>query len=180
MSQAAVAQRYARAIFELGLESGEVAAMVAPITRFAEAYAQNAELRSVLDNPLVEQAQRDAILADVSAHVGLDGTALNAVRLLASRHKLSVLPDVAKLLARLSDQHAGVVRASVTSAVPLPESFYRRLQGELEVATSRRVVLERLHDPSLIAGVITRIGDNTIDGSIKGRLAEMERQLRIA
>ena len=80
-------------------------------------------------------------------------------------------------MASLADEKAGVVRAVVTSAGPLPESFYERLMKELESATSRKVAIDRQQDPSLIAGVVTRIGDNTIDGSVKGRLAEIERQL---
>ena len=53
----------------------------------------------------------------------------------------------------------------------------QRLKAELEAATQRKIELERREDPSLIAGFVTRIGDNTIDGSVKGRLHEIERQL---
>jgi len=113
----------------------------------------------------------------VAAKVGLSGVGLNAVRLLARRNRLGSLPEIARRLAVLADEKGGVVRAQVTSAGPLPESFYERLIKELESATSRRVAIDRLQDPSLIAGVVTRIGDNTIDGSVKGRLAEIERQL---
>jgi F-type H+-transporting ATPase subunit delta len=80
-------------------------------------------------------------------------------------------------LATLADEKAGVVRATVTSAGPLPDSFYERLTKELETATQRKVAIDRQEDPTLIAGVVTRIGDNTIDGSVKGRLAEIERLL---
>ncbi|HEY0467063.1 MAG TPA: ATP synthase F1 subunit delta, partial [Polyangiaceae bacterium] len=102
---------------------------------------------------------------------------LNAIRMLAERTRLASLPEIARRLASLADEKAGVLRAVVTSAGPLPESFYERLMKELESATSRKVAIDRQQDPSLIAGVVTRIGDNTIDGSVKGRLAEIERQL---
>ncbi len=59
----------------------------------------------------------------------------------------------------------------------MPDSFYQKLTAELEAATARKIVLERREDPSLIAGFVTRIGDNTIDGSVRGRLNEIERQL---
>ena len=58
------------------------------------------------------------------------------------------------------------------------KGFYERLRSELEAATSRRIVIERREDPELIGGVVTRIGDNTIDGSVRGQLAEIERSLR--
>jgi F-type H+-transporting ATPase subunit delta len=131
----------------------------------------------VLDNPLVDQAQRDAILEEVAARAGVAGAALNAVRLLASRHKLAALPGIAQRLFALADRQAGIVRATVTSAAPLSEGVYSRIETELSNAIGRKVVLERKQDPSLIGGIVTRIGDNTIDGSVRGRLKEVERQL---
>jgi F-type H+-transporting ATPase subunit delta len=109
--------------------------------------------------------------------LGLLELSTNALRLLARRRRLSALPDIAKRLSTLADEKAGIVRAEVTSATALPESIFTQLQEKLEKATKKKVVLERKQDPSLIAGMITRIGDNTIDGSVAGRLHELERQL---
>jgi F-type H+-transporting ATPase subunit delta len=173
----AVAERYARAILELGVEAGQLELLTAQFRSFADTYASSRELRGVLSNPLIELAKREAILLETAARVGLSGVGLNALRFIAKRNRLSALPDIARRLASLADEQAGVVRATVTSAGPLPESFYERLVGELEGATLRKVALDRKLDPSLIAGVVTRIGDNIIDGSVKGRLAEIERQL---
>jgi F-type H+-transporting ATPase subunit delta len=103
--------------------------------------------------------------------------AQNFVKLLAARRRLRTLPDIARRLGGMADEKAGILRASVTSAGPLPEAFYQKLTSELEAATQRKIVLEKSQDPSLIAGVVTRIGDNTIDGSLKGRLNELERRL---
>jgi F-type H+-transporting ATPase subunit delta len=177
MSHAPVADRYARAIFELGVETGQLAPITEQVRRFAQVYAGSAELRAVLDNPIIELEKRAAVLADISARLGLMGNALNLIKLLASRKKLRVVPDIARRLDRFTDEQAGVVRATVTSAKPMPDSFYQKLTAELEAATSRKIVLERREDPSLIAGFVTRIGDNTIDGSVRGRLIEIERQL---
>lgn len=177
MSQAPVADRYARAIFELGVETDQLAPITEQIRRFAGVYASSAELRAVLDNPIIEAEKRDAVLADVAGRLALSGNGLNLIRLLASRKKLRVVPDIARRLDRMSDEKAGVVRATVTSATPMPDSFYHKLVAALESATARKIVLERKEDPSLIAGFVTRIGDNTIDGSVRGRLNEIERQL---
>jgi F-type H+-transporting ATPase subunit delta len=176
-SAATVADRYARAIFELGVEDGSLQPLTEQLQGFAATYAAELELRSVLENPVVPADKRDAVLRQVATSLSLGSIALNAVRYLASRRRLSILPEVAKRLATLSDEKAGVARAEVTSAAPLPESFYTRLAEELGTLVGRKVVLERRQDPSLIAGVVTRIGDNTIDGSLKGRLEELERRL---
>lgn len=177
MISSAIVERYARAIFELGVESGQLTQLTEQVRRFAETYAGSRELRMVAENPLVPDEQRDAVLKEVGARLGLGELAVNAVRLLAQRRRLSALPDVAKRLGGLADEKAGIVRAKVVSAAPLSEDFYTKLAQKLEAKTRMKVVIEREQDPSLIAGVVTKIGDNTIDGSLKGRLQALERTL---
>lgn len=177
MNYGPIAERYARAVFELGVETGQLELLTTQLQAFAAAYSESAELRSVLDNPLVADDKREAILKEVVARLGLSELAVNTVRLLASRRKLRLLPELGRRLGRLTDERAGVVRATVTSATELPEEYYQRLTATLERTTLRKVVLERKRDPSLIAGVVTRIGDNTIDGSLRGRLTDLERRL---
>lgn len=177
MSQSAVAKRYAQAIFELGVDQANVAALVGEVKRLAEAWDASGELRAALANPLVSEAARLAIVKDLCAALGLSPTARNAAGLLAQRRRLSILPDVADELARLSDERAGVVRATVTSAAPLSEATRQKLQQQLEKRTGKKVLLEVRQDPTLIAGLVARIGDLVIDGSARARLAELRTQL---
>ncbi len=177
MISSAVVDRYARAIFELGVETGKLNELSENLRRFAQTYEGSKELRTVADNPLVPEEQRDAVLKEVGTRLGLNELALNAVRLLAQRRRLSAVSDVARRLGGLTDEKAGIVRAKVVSAAPLSEDFYSKLAQKLEVTTHKKVVIEREQDPSLIAGIVTRIGDNTIDGSLKGRLQSLERTL---
>lgn len=173
----AVAERYARAIFELAVEAGQLTQVAEQLSGFAQIYAGNIELRSVLDNPLVTEEQRAAILKDVAARARLNDLAFNSLRLIAHRRRLVVLPDIARKLSSLADEKAGVVRATIISAAPLSESYYLQLKAQLEKSTGKKIQLTKEQDPSLIAGVITKIGDNTIDGSLRGRLNDLERQL---
>jgi len=177
MSEAAVAQRYARAIFELGIEEHQLESLTKQVTAFANTYAASDELATLLENPIVSNDQREGVLKEVAARLGVHGLALNAIRLLAQRRRLAVLPELARQLVRLADDQTGVVRATVTSAVPLSADYVASLEQALASVTKRRVVVVQKHDPSLVAGLVTQIGDNTIDGSIKGRLADLERQL---
>jgi F-type H+-transporting ATPase subunit delta len=173
------ADRYARAIFELGVESGtDVGEIVAKIGSFAAVYGSAPELRAALENPRVQTSERDAVLRAVAERLGFGTLGLNAIRYLARRRRLRALPEIAERLRRLADERRGVVRATVTAAAPLPEAFYERLTRELEALTGQSVSLERREDPSLIAGVVTRIGDRTIDGSLRGRLERLGRQLQ--
>ena len=177
MSETAVAQRYARAIFELGIEQNQLESLTKQVTAFANTYAANDELATLFENPIVTSEQRDAVLKEVAERLGIHGLALNAIRLVAQRRRLPALPEMARQLVRLADDQTGVVRATVTSAVPLSADYVSNLEQVLASVTKRRVVVEQKHDPSLVAGLVTQIGDNTIDGSIKGRLADLERQL---
>jgi F-type H+-transporting ATPase subunit delta len=180
MSFEAVAKRYARALYELGAEAGTLPKISEQTASVAQAYSESAELRAVLDNPLVPDAAREAVLDEVGQRVGADPTVKNLLRLLARRRRMAVLPALARALVRMSDERAGVVRASVASAHPLSEDYARRLQAELERMSGKKVVLTRQVDPALIAGVVTRVGDTVFDGSLRARLGELKTRLLAA
>lgn len=178
MSYETIARRYSRAVFEIGKEAGNLPSILKDLTSFGEAYAGSEELTAVLTNPLVPGESREAIIKDVGARLGLGETAVGTLRLLARRGRIAVLPALEADLSRLIDEDTKVVRASVTSAVPLSEAYAKKLQAEIEKATGSRVVLTREVDPSLVIGVVTRIGDRVIDGSARARLAHFRESLQ--
>ena len=92
------------------------------------------------------------------------------MRLLAERQRLSVLPELLRLVDEMADDHLGVVRATVRSARPLSESYKTKLKSHIESATKKRAIITYEEDPRLVAGLVTQIGDRLIDGSIRGRL----------
>jgi F-type H+-transporting ATPase subunit delta len=170
VSYEAVARRWARALFDLGKETSSLADLNKDVNAFAEVYASSDELRAVLESPLVPEASREAILRDLATRLGVGATATNTLRLLAQKRRLAILPDLARQLARLTDENANLVRAKVTSAAPLNDGYLDRLRGELEKATGKKVTIEASVDATLVAGVVTQIGDRVIDGSLKARL----------
>ncbi len=177
MSEGAVAERYAQAIFELAAEGNELGSVTDQIRKLADLWTRSPELKVALENPVLDADQRARVLDEVAARAGVTGTAHKALQVMASRRRLSALPAVASELTRLSDEKQCLVRVSVTSASTLPESYYQNLVSRIEAATQKKVLLEKHHDPSLIGGVVTRIGDSIIDGSIRGRLNDLERKL---
>jgi F-type H+-transporting ATPase subunit delta len=170
MSHENIARRWGRAVFELGKESNSLAALCRDMTSFAELYSGSPELSGVLENPLVPEPAREAIIRDVASRLNLSETATSTLRLLGKKRRIVALPEIARQLARLVDADAGLVRAEVTSAGPLTEAYLGRLKSELEKATGKTVVITQKQDKSLIGGVITRIGDQVIDGSVRARL----------
>ncbi len=169
----AVARRYAKAIFEIGVETDTLATLVGEVSALAEAYEKGPELSRAMDNPLVPHAAKKAILADVAAGTGVGEVARHALLLLGDRRRLHALPGIAQVLREMADKKQGVLRAEVTTAVRLSDAYYAKLQVELEKLTGQRVALDKREDPALLAGVIARIGDRVYDGSLRTRLTEL-------
>ena len=173
MDYNAIARRWGRAIFDLGLESGSVAPLAADLAGFAAMYAGSKELADALTNPLVPSAEREAVVRELAARAGMSELATRCLRLLLQKGRLPALPFIARHIERLADEHGNVMRARVTSAKPLAEGYVAKLRAELERATGKKVLVELSVDASLLGGVVTSIGDTVIDGSIKARLANL-------
>jgi len=102
---------------------------------------------------------------------------LNLVLLLLRRGRIDLLPRVAREFARLDDLRNGVVNATATSAAPLDPDEVRALTARLQRLTGGRVELTTNVDPSLLGGVVVRLGDRLIDGSVRGRLERLRSRL---
>ena len=170
MSLSIVARRYAQAVMDLGVELGQVDAIVDEMAAFAAAWEGSPELRNAIENPLVGHAAKKAVVSDLADRLHVSPTTRHTILLLVDRRRPKALPYVAKALRELADARKGLLRAEVTTAAPLSESYYTRLQAQLEAMTGKRVVVDRRTDPDLIAGVVTRIGDRVLDGSLRTRL----------
>jgi F-type H+-transporting ATPase subunit delta len=180
MSAGGAADRYARAIFELGAEAGQLERLSQEIADFAASFAEVPLLRRALENPVLEEAQRELLLRHIGRRAELSALTVNALLVLLRRRRLSALPAIARRLRSLADEKNGVCRAKVVSASSLPETYFTQLKLGLEKALGKRVIVEHEEDPALIGGIVARIGDNTIDGSIQGRLEELRRKLLAA
>ncbi len=177
MIAANVARRYAKALVDLGLETGTLEALSDEISRAAGAYEASVDLRQAMENPLVSYDQKKAILIELADKLMIGPVAKNTLLLLNDRRRLRILPGVAQLLREISDAKKGVLRAEVISAAPLSEGYYAKLHAQLEKMTGKKVVLDKKEDPALLAGVVTRIGDTVYDGSLLARLREMRNTL---
>jgi F-type H+-transporting ATPase subunit delta len=173
----AVATRYARALLELGQETRTLDALIGELESASSTYTGSAELRSTLENPRLGRDVKQAIIVDVANALGLSAHAKNTLRLLVERRRISALSSITARLRELADREKGLVHAEVTSAIRLTEDFYERLRGQLESLTGKKISVRRSEDPSLIGGVVVRIGDTVIDGSLKSRLESLKQSL---
>jgi F-type H+-transporting ATPase subunit delta len=177
VSAETVAERYARAIFDLGVETASLPALKSDVQKLVEVYQGSPELQKIMNNPLIPESERLATIADIADRLELSPFGKNAAGLLAQRRRMFALPGIAAELERLSDDQAGIARATVISAEPLSEAYQKRLTEELQSMTGKKIILVRKQDPGLLAGLVVRIGDRVIDGSARARLTELASQL---
>ncbi len=172
-----IARRYAKALIEIGSETGTLDALVGEFASAAEAYSASTELRAAVENPLIPIASKKAIVAEVCDKLTVSPTTKNTLLLLVDRRRMRVLPGIAQVLKEMNDLKKGMLRAEVISAAPLSDAYYQRLHAQLEKMTGKKIALDKRTDASLLAGVVTRIGDTIYDGSLLSRLREMRTAL---
>jgi F-type H+-transporting ATPase subunit delta len=172
-----IAGRYAQALYELGNEQNSLAAIREELRQVSATYEASPELRTMLDNPQVDTESRTALMSEILDRVGVSQTTRSVIGLLLQRRRVLLVPLIARALDKHADEQTGVLRAQVTTAAQLPESYFTRLREQLEQATGKKIQLERSIDPALLGGVVTRIGDRIIDGSLRARLGAMKTSL---
>lgn len=173
----AVGRRYAKALLGLAREQGVVDAVLKDVGTISDAWKVSPELREIVRNPVVPKPALKAAVDAVAEKLGVSVLMRNTIKLLTDRGRLPQLVDVLDALDELAEAETGRVRVEVTSAMPLGDAYYTRLADKLQRMTDREVVLLKKQDPSLIGGVVTRIGDQVFDGSLSNRLSELEETL---
>jgi F-type H+-transporting ATPase subunit delta len=169
------ARRYAEAIFELGRESDTLDQWQDDLGVLATVAGDGGVL-AVLENIKTPMEQRLALLD--RALSGMSPLAQNLARLLVSRGRFGLLPQIARVFGEMLDEHRGVVRAEAVTAVPLTDDERRAIVERLRAVTGARDIrLQSQVDPSIIGGLIVRIGDRLIDGSTRSRLIQLRRRL---
>lgn len=168
-----VARRYARALFDLGVDKGTFEAMGRELDELAELYLQSNELRQTLENPVFKMAEKTAILGHVLQRLGGSREVQSFALLLVDRNRINTLPKIARAYREMMDARLGRVRAVVTSAKALDATASAEIQRALERRTGKKVLMTTEVDPTLIGGVIARVGDLVLDGSLRTRLASI-------
>jgi F-type H+-transporting ATPase subunit delta len=177
MSVSILGKRYARALVGLAADAAAVDRMAKDLKDFAASWEDSRNLRAMFENPSVAQATRANILRDIAAQTGMQDSVRDLLLLLSDRQRLRHVGEVADAFAEIAEARSGKVRAEVTTASALPQSYFAELERILREVTGKQVVLASRVDPTLIGGVVTRIGDRVFDGSLKSRLSELKEEL---
>lgn len=175
MPRKASARRYAQAVFQIALERDRIDGWDQDLQTLAQALEDEAFL-AFLDSPQVTEAQKAEAVRQVLGD-RVDPLACNLLALMASRLLAHMLPEVLDQYRHLVDRHRGIERAQVVTAVPLTEEERRRVAETLRHMVGKEVRLTAQVDPSIIGGLVAKVGDKVLDGSIRTRLQEMKRSL---
>jgi F-type H+-transporting ATPase subunit delta len=172
------ATRYARALFDVALkEQADLARIESELTNFSTLVAGHETLAKALVNPAVPAPNKRAAIDQLTAHAGVLPIVRKLLALLAERDRLVLLADlVAAYRQRLLD-HTNVVRAEVTTALPLDPAHAKRIEESLVRATGRTVQLATHVDPAIVGGIVARVGSVVYDGSVANQLQRMKNRL---
>jgi F-type H+-transporting ATPase subunit delta len=173
----ALGRRYAKALLDLAREQGEIDPVLRDVGSLADAWKTSADLREIVGNPVIPRPALRAAVDAVMDKLGCSKLFRNTINLLADKGRLAHLEEVLHALEELAEAETGRVRVEVISAKPLSDAYYARLTEKLKRVTDREVVLVKKQDPSLIGGVVTRVGDQVFDGSLSNRLSELKETL---
>lgn len=170
----AAARRYARAVFELAEQDGQVDQWGSRLGKIRELFADQ-EVAAVLTNPTIPIPQREALLT-TSPHL-FDVEATNLARLLVESGRVGDAPSIEAEFQRLADDAAGRLRATVTTAIELDREERDRIQADLSKRLSKDVRLTVVVDPRIVGGLKLQYGDRVVDASVATRLQQLRRRL---
>lgn len=168
-------RRYAEAAFEVGLRDNTVEAWRAELDT-AALIASDERVGRMLANPAIALEQRDELAKRLFGTV-VSGPVLNLIQLMIRRGRIHELPRLAAEFQRLDNARQGITLATATSAAPLTNDEIQALTERMEQFAGGRIELDTQVDPSLLGGVVVRVGDRLIDGSVRGRLERLRNQL---
>ncbi len=169
----AAAKRYARAVFELAQQDGQLEQWARRLERVRELLS-DPNVAAVLRNPTIDRRQREAFVVDVP---GLDREATNLARLLVESGRIDEAAGIEDEFQRLADDAAGRVRATATTAIELGSRDRERVAEQLSRELKQDVRLTVVVDPRVIGGMRLQYGDHVVDATVAARLEQLRRRL---
>lgn len=172
-----VSRRYAKALLSLGQEDGRYEEYGRNLQEFSDFCKKNKDFFQVISNRLFSAEDRKKILDVVLQKTTFSDTVKNFLRLLIDKNRVSGIHELKDYYLKLTDELSDVSRAEIITARPLKKEVVDRLEKALSGLTSKKVITEVKEDGSLIGGLVVKIGDLVLDGSVKAQLAGLRASL---
>jgi len=177
--QTILARRYAKALFSLGKEQGKTEDYSGQLKGIAALYADDAAgVSDAVTNPLYPLDVREKVMAKIAESVQADAILASFLKLLIAKKRAGILPDIAEAMQAMVDKDQNISHGAVISAVEFDDALMAKIQTTLEKLTGKKVILETQVDPSIIGGIIAKVGDLVLDGSIKTQLNGLKESIK--
>ena len=168
--QASLAGRYATALFGLARDKQQIDSVAKSLETLSQALTELADLKRLVSSPLVSRDDAGKVVAALKDTLSLDPLTANFVGVLAKNGRLRDLPAVIAAVRRLAAGHRGETTAHVTTAHPLDDQQRAALATQLKARAGRNVQIDAEVDPSILGGIVVRLGSQMIDASIRTKL----------
>jgi F-type H+-transporting ATPase subunit delta len=178
MKNLAIARRYAKALLLIGKEDGQTENYRQELADVATLLEREALLAGTISNPLYNSDERRKVVAAVIEKLKLSKVMSSFLMLLFEKGRIGFLSSINEFYQALADELKGVARASLVSATKLGDETIGKIRAALCKKTGKDIILEVEQDPGLIGGIVTRIGDLVLDGSIKTQLLNLKESLK--
>jgi F-type H+-transporting ATPase subunit delta len=170
-----IAQVYARALFQVADEQGKLDLVREQLRVFADALNENADLRVFFFSPYFStEEKKDGLHRTLE---GADPAIVNFLEALLERHRMPVIFRIRDEYQRLWDAENKLLPVEVTSAVDLDEATVKSIGERIGEQTGQRVELTSRVDPSILGGIVLRVGNSILDASIKHRLDQLRKHV---
>jgi len=176
MISSVAAKRYAKALHELAQEKDMLKQIEEELSAVVEAMQNVKELHNVIYNPRVREKDKKAILRQIFEGQ-VSTVTLNFLCLLVDKHRENLIESILTQYIEMANETLGIVKAVVKTAVPLNASQIDRISDKLCAMTGKKITLSTEVDKSIIGGVVIRIGDEIIDGSVAHKLERLRAKL---
>ncbi len=178
MKQTILARRYAKALFAVGKEKTNYEEYNQALQGLASLYVARPEVSDALTNPLYPLDIREKVMAGIIKSMAVDKIMGNFLNLLVQKKRSEILPEIAEEFQAMVDDEKNISHGNVISAITLSPELQAGVQATLEKLTGKKVKLTTSVDPSIIGGIIAKVGDLVLDGSIKTQLAGLKDSIK--
>jgi len=178
MKNLSIARRYAKALLLIGKEDGKAESYKEELDGFTNLLSREKELDQAICNPLYDSNGRKSVLRAIIEKIGLSTVMTSFLMLLFDKGRIGFISDINDFYQKLADELKGVARASLVSATELSSGTIEKIRMTLSKKTGKDIILEVEQDSGLIGGIVTRMGDLVLDGSIKTQLFNMRESLK--
>lgn len=176
MLNQAVARRYATALFDLAQEKGLVDQVDQEFGMVVQMADANPQLRAVVNDVLMSPEVKSDLIQKLFTGK-ISPLVLNFLLVVVRKRREAFFPQMYRSYLDLANEARGIVEVEVRSAVPLPEELAQTLEHKLVARLGKRVKFQTQVAPELIGGLVVRVGDELMDGSVRTRLRRMRDRL---